>query len=107
MNDPQAVHDDAERRLARWERFARMLRVGTAALVVVLIAMVGWLGYQLDNAQDSLNRQDCIAHVNGAFFGHLASALGRLPASVNRDQFLDRMKTDAASLVHLDETCPK
>lgn len=105
--EAQRAHDHAEHRLAVWDRFAGILRAGTALLVIILIAMVAWLGYRLDRNQDTLNRQDCIAHVNGLFFSHLADALAKQPASVNRQLFLNRMKDDAEKLKTLDESCPR
>jgi hypothetical protein len=100
-------HQHAEHRLNVLDRANTALRVVTAGLVVVLLVAVVWLGIKVDDQSSALSRQDCIAHVNGLFFSHLADALAKQPASVNRQAFLDRMKTDAASLTHLDDTCPK
>jgi hypothetical protein len=106
-SDAARTHEQAERRLQRISQWAVWLRVGTAILVVVLIAMVAWLGHKLDESDKALDRQDCIAHVNGAFFSHLADALSKQPASTNRQTFLNRMKDDSAKLTHLDASCPK
>lgn len=106
-SDAQRSQEHAAHRLGTLDRLSGWLRLATAVLVVVLIGMVAYLGYRLDDNESTLQRQDCIARTDAAFFGHLADALSKEPASTQRQEFLDLMKSDARSLKHLDQSCPQ
>lgn len=104
-------HNAAVTRLNALQRWEDLLRLSTMILVVVVIAGLILLGFRLNaitNSRDAaFARQDCIAHVNAAFFGHLAEALAEEPSSFSRQQFLDKMTADAKVLARIDDECPR
>lgn len=81
-----------------------ILLVGVANITLVFLLGIGAYLVAQRNS-DNQTRNECVAHISARFFGHLADALSKEPASVQRQEFLDQMKADAGQLNHLDSRC--
>lgn len=90
----------------RKTRHAWMVAVGALAFSLTVLIGGVVLFFTFRDVPTTLARGECVSKINGTFFGHLADALSREPATLSRQRFLDLMKEDAKKLRAVDVVCP-